>query len=55
VIAVIMPNAQNIGIGTPWRNFRVNVKQIEALTGYNFFTNVRPQIRQILKKKIDTL
>lgn len=55
VIAVNMPNSQSIGLNTPWRNFRVNVKQIERLTGYNFFTNVRPQIRRILKHKIDTL
>ncbi len=53
VIAVNMPNRQDIGINTPWRNFRVNVRQIEALTGLNFFTNVRPQMRLILKKKLD--
>lgn len=55
VIAVNMPNSQSIGLSTPWRNFRVNVKQIEQLTGHNFFTNVRPQIRRILKHKLDTL
>lgn len=54
VIAVIMPNRQDIGLNTPWRNFRVNIKQVEALTGFNFFTNVRPQVRRILKQKIDT-
>ena len=53
VIAVIMPNRQDIGISTPWRNFRSNVRQIEANTGLNFFTNVRPQLRQILKIKKD--
>ena len=53
VIAVNMPNRQDIGLNTPWRNFRANVKQIEALTGYQFFKNVRPQLRQILKKKLD--
>jgi len=53
IIAVIMPNRQDIGINTPWRNFRTNVKQIEAITGLTFFTNVRPQMRQILKKKLD--
>jgi DNA/RNA endonuclease G (NUC1) len=53
VIAVLMPNRQDIGLNTPWRNFRVNVKQIEALTGLNFFTGVRPQMRQILKRQLD--
>lgn len=53
-IAVIMPNNQNIGINTPWRNFRVSVKQVEQLTGYNFFSNVRPQIRSLIKQRVDT-
>lgn len=54
VIAVIMPNAQSIGINTPWQNFRVSVRQVEKLTGYNFFTNVRPQMRRLLKYRVDT-
>jgi DNA/RNA endonuclease G (NUC1) len=53
-IAVIMPNQQSIGINTPWRNFRTNVKDVEALTGYNFFSNVRPIVRRILKLRKDT-
>jgi DNA/RNA endonuclease G (NUC1) len=53
VIAVNMPNSQSIGQSTPWRNFRTTVRQIEALTGHNFFTNVRPNIRQVLKTKRD--
>jgi DNA/RNA endonuclease G (NUC1) len=52
VIAVIMPNAQGIR-ATPWGTFRTNVRQIESLTGLNFFTNVRPQIRTLLKGRID--
>lgn len=52
VIAVIMPNIQGIRSNN-WRSYRVSVKQVEALTGLNFFTNVRPQIRGILKTKID--
>jgi endonuclease G len=54
-IAVVMPNQQSIGINTPWRNFRTNVKDIEALTGYNFFTNVRPIVRTVLKLRKDSL
>ena len=54
VISVIMPNAQSIGINTPWQNFRVSVHQIEKLTGYSFFSNVRPMVRSLLKNKVDT-
>jgi len=54
VIAVIMPNNQSIGISTPWRNFRTSVDRVEGLTGFNFFSNVRPQIQNIIERKIDT-
>jgi endonuclease G, mitochondrial len=53
VISVAMPNSESIGRSTPWRSFRVTVKSIEALTGDDFFSNVRPQVRRILKQKID--
>lgn len=54
-IAVIMPNNQNIGMNTPWRNFRTSVKAVEVLTGLSFFTNVRPQVRNLIKQKRDIL
>jgi DNA/RNA endonuclease G (NUC1) len=38
-IAVIMPNTQGIRT-TPWQNFIVTVDDVEALTGYDFFSNV---------------
>lgn len=52
IIAVIMPNVQGIR-ENPWRNYRTNVRQVESLTGLNFFTNVRPQMRYLLKNRID--
>ncbi len=53
-IAVIMPNTQAIGINTPWRNFRTSIDRVEALTGYNFFSNVRPQIQNLIERRVDT-
>jgi hypothetical protein len=38
-IAVIMPNAQGIR-NDPWQNYLTTVDAVEALTGYDFFTNV---------------
>lgn len=52
-IAVVMPNRQDIGINTPWRNFRTSVDRVEGLTGLNFFSNVRPMIQNIIEKRID--
>jgi endonuclease G len=53
-IAVIMPNTQGIRT-TPWRNFRVNVDRVEALTGFNFFSNVSLLNQQFIERRIDTL
>lgn len=52
-IAVIMPNSQSIGIATPWRNFRTSIDRVEALTGYNFFSNVRPMVQNLIERQID--
>ena len=54
-ITVLMPNNQSVGNpGTGnWRNYRTNIAKIEQITGYNFLTNVRHQIRIRLKKRVD--
>ncbi len=55
-ITVLMPNSQSLpnpGSGN-WRNYRTNIARIEQITGYNFLTNVRPQVRIRLKKRVDT-
>ncbi|MFN0277724.1 MAG: DNA/RNA non-specific endonuclease [Pyrinomonadaceae bacterium] len=56
VITVLMPNSQSLpppGSGN-WRNYRTNIATIEQLTGYNFLSKVRPQVRLRLKKRVDT-
>ncbi|CAN5477444.1 hypothetical protein BH10ACI3_BH10ACI3_08440 [soil metagenome] len=52
VIAVIMPNVQTIS--GSWQSYRVPVKKVESLTGYRFFTGVRPIVRNLLKYRVDT-
>lgn len=52
VIAVIMPNTQGIR-NNNWQIYRTNVRQVERLTGLNFFTGIRPQMRFQLKNRID--
>jgi DNA/RNA endonuclease G (NUC1) len=52
-IAIIVPNTPPVNVNAPWRNFRTTVKSVEALTGYNFFSNVPINTRQILKRKRD--
>jgi endonuclease G len=53
VIAVIMPNTNAIGINTPWRNFRTSIDRVEGLTGFNFFSNVRPQVQNLIERQVD--
>jgi len=52
VIAVRIPNQLNEKLND-WDGYRVTVADIEAATGYHFFTNLSPDIQQALKTKID--
>jgi endonuclease G, mitochondrial len=54
VIAVIMPNQQ----GTKqqrWHLFRTSVREIENLTGYNFFTNLPTTTQDRLEMQVDNI
>lgn len=50
---VIMSNV-SISQGAPWRNFRVTVDAVEALTGYNFFSNIPKNTQELIERKVDT-
>ncbi|MDT7808442.1 MAG: endonuclease mitochondrial [Acidobacteriota bacterium] len=51
-IAVIMPNSQGIR-NTDWKTFRVSVDQVEALTGFDFFSNVPTGIQASIESTVD--
>ncbi|MDT5261377.1 MAG: endonuclease mitochondrial, partial [Acidobacteriota bacterium] len=51
-IAVIMPNAQGIR-ANDWKSYRVSVDQVEALTGYDFFSNVSTSIQSVIEARVD--
>jgi endonuclease G len=50
-IAVVMPNSGSIG--TDWRAYRVSVDQVEAITGFDFFSNVPPGIQNVIEGRVD--
>jgi endonuclease G len=50
-IAVVMPNSGTIG--TDWRAYRVSVDQVEAITGYDFFSNVSSGIQAVIEGRVD--
>lgn len=50
-IAVLMPNTQ--AVNTDWRVSRVSVDQIEALTGFDFFSNVPTNIQAVIEAVVD--
>ncbi|HKG11847.1 MAG TPA: DNA/RNA non-specific endonuclease [Pyrinomonadaceae bacterium] len=52
-IAVVMPNTQGIRT-VPWRNYRVSVDQVEALTGYDFFSTVPATVQSAIESVVDT-
>ena len=53
-IAVIVPNKQGIE-ATPWRQYLTSVDEVQKLTGYQFFTNVPPDIRSKINARVDSL
>lgn len=52
VIAVDIPNVQGIALD-PWRKYVTTVRDIEQKTGYQFFSELPPDVRAALKSKID--
>lgn len=51
-IAIIMPNTQGIR-NNDWRQYRVSVDQVEALTGFDFFSNVPTNIQAVIEAQVD--
>lgn len=51
VIAVIMPNSD--AIETDWREYRVSVRDVEDLTGFDFFSEVSNEIQDAIETDID--
>ena len=50
-IAVIMPNDNTVTQN--WRQYRTSVQRVEALTGYNFYSNVPRLIQNIMERRVD--
>src|SRR6185295_3969886 len=50
-IAVVMPNSGSIG--NDWRAYRVSVDQVEAITGFDFFSNVNAGIQAVIEGRVD--
>jgi len=50
-IAVVIPNSGSIG--TDWRAYRVSVDQVEALTSFDFFSNVSSGIQAVIEGRVD--
>ena len=49
MFAVIMPNVQ--GLEHDWRPFAVTVREVEKLTGYNFFNTLPAAVAKELKDR----
>ena len=51
MIAVVMPNDQTVDFD--WSKYRVSVRRVEKLTGYNFFPAVPAEVAAALKGRVD--
>src|SRR5262249_38319438 len=47
-IAILIPNTQGIR-NTPWQNYITTVDAIEALTGYDFFSNLPEAVQNCVE------
>lgn len=50
-IAVVVPNSGTIN--SDWRAYRVTVDQVEAITGYDFFSNVSSGMQAVIEGRVD--
>ena len=53
-IAVIVPNKQGIKYDS-WQQYLTSVKDVEKLTGYQFFTSIPSEIRDVIEAKVDSV
>ena len=51
VIAVLLPNDQTVDFD--WSQYRVSVRRVEKLTGYQFFPKVPAEVAAALKGRVD--
>jgi endonuclease G len=52
VIAVNIPNEQTVNAHS-WDFYRVSVDEVEALTGYNFLSNVSASVQSVIEASVD--
>ena len=50
-IAVVIPNSGTIN--SDWRSYRVSVDQVEAITGFDFFSSVSSGIQAVIEGQVD--
>ncbi len=56
VISVLMPNEDSqISLSANWRDYRVSVDSIEALTGDNYLSDVTSAVQSVIEARVDTL
>ncbi len=53
VIAVNIPNKESVE-GTKWGEYRLSIDDLEALTGYDFLSNVPSAVQKSLESRKDT-
>jgi endonuclease G len=50
-IAVVIPNSGSVS--SDWRVYRTSVDQVEAITGFDFFSSVSPSIQNVIEARVD--
>ena len=51
-IAIVVPNQQGVK-SKPWKDYVTSVKEVEKLTGYDFFANLPKEVQQAIEAKVN--
>lgn len=52
-IGIVIPNFPPVNINATWRQYRTSVDSVEALTGYNFLSNVPKITQELIERRRD--
>jgi endonuclease G len=56
VIGVVMPNDDSkISAADDWKSYRVTVRAIETMTGFDFLSDVDSSVQDVVESRVDTL
>lgn len=51
IISVVVPNRNDVV--SDWKSYRTSLEVIEYATGFNLYSRIKPDVKEVLKKRVD--